>query len=146
MPIFARGLPRVSTEDVYRSRLLPLLSNLRALHPRHLPTLLLLACVYHAVGEFDTSLALNEEILSIDPNYVRDVTSNGVSGRVLMSISTVQVEAMCNMGTTLKALNRFEDAQAWWRKAIERRPTYWDVLVCLISLDNRVMLIEHRTI
>jgi hypothetical protein len=49
------------------------------------------------------------------------------------------------MGTTLKALNRFEDAQAWWRKAIERRPTYWDVLVCLISLDNRVLLIEHRT-
>jgi protein O-GlcNAc transferase len=60
-----------TTEVVYRSQLMPLLTTLRTLHPRHLPTLLLLGCVHHALGEFATSVLLNEEILSIDNGFVR---------------------------------------------------------------------------
>ena len=54
----------------YRTHLVPLLENLRSLHPRHIPCLLLLGCVYHAIGDFAKSLAVNDEILAIDANFV----------------------------------------------------------------------------
>jgi hypothetical protein len=59
-----------SPEHTYKSQLVPLLITLRSLHPRHLPTLLLLGSLYYAMGDYATSLSFNEEILSIDPEYV----------------------------------------------------------------------------
>ncbi|EIN13738.1 hypothetical protein PUNSTDRAFT_140213 [Punctularia strigosozonata HHB-11173 SS5] len=105
--------PASSPKDVYQAQLIPLLANLRSLHPNHLPTLLLLGCVYHAVGEYQSCLDINQQILDIDPNFV---------------------EAMCNIGTTMKAISRPDDAYEWWWRALERRPTYWDALDNLLQL------------
>ncbi|EJD03950.1 TPR-like protein [Fomitiporia mediterranea MF3/22] len=96
----------------YNRQLLPLLQRLRALHPRHLPTLLLLGCVHYALGNFKESLSVNEEILQIDADFV---------------------EAMSNMGTTLKAMGQPEDAIQWWWKAIHLRPNYWDAVNNLLG-------------
>ena len=60
----------ISPTHAYTAQLVPLLTALRTLHPHHLPTLLLLACVLYALGDFNGSLTLNCEILHIDPNYV----------------------------------------------------------------------------
>lgn len=70
-----RTLDVTSPEHAYNTQLLPLLNRLRILHPRHLPTLLLLGCVYYAVGNFKESLSINEEILQIDEYYVSWFTS-----------------------------------------------------------------------
>ncbi|EJD47765.1 protein prenylyltransferase [Auricularia subglabra TFB-10046 SS5] len=97
---------------VYTTQLVPLLTGLRALHPQHLPTLLLYGCVLYAMEDYQGSLAINKEILSMDPNYA---------------------EALCNTGTTLRALGRLEEAEYWWWKAIERRPLYWDAIDNLLG-------------
>lgn len=43
---------------------------LSSLHPDHIPTKLLLGSMYYAIGDYAASLRLNEEILSLDPEYV----------------------------------------------------------------------------
>lgn len=75
--------------------LLALLHTLHAMHPTHLPTLLLLSCAYYSEGSFAASLFWNDRILSINPGYV---------------------EAMSNIGTTLRALGRQREAESWWSK------------------------------
>lgn len=101
-------LSALSTKSLYRHQLLPFLSTLRALHPRHIPVLLLLACTLHALGDYQTAINLNYEILTIDPGCV---------------------EAMSNLGTTLKALGQEDQAYEWWLNALRIRPTYWDAVV-----------------
>ncbi|KAH9950334.1 TPR-like protein [Amylocystis lapponica] len=99
--------------DVYRDNLLPLLLTLRSLHPSHIPILLLLTCTFHILGDYASSLALSHEILAIDINCV---------------------EAMSNIGTTLKAMGRNDEAYEWWWKALQIRPTYWDVLDNIVGM------------
>lgn len=53
------------------SGLLPLLHTLLNHHPNHLPSLLLLSCVYYSQGDYASSLLYNNQILSIDAEYVR---------------------------------------------------------------------------
>ena len=36
---------------------------------------------------------------------------------------------MNNIGTTMKALGRNDQAYEWWWKAIQACPTYWDAIV-----------------
>lgn len=67
IPIFASS-PTVTSTD-YTSHLFHLLVMLRSLHPGHLPTLLLLGSVYYALGDIHSSLAINQEILTINPQY-----------------------------------------------------------------------------
>ncbi|KAK0529852.1 hypothetical protein OC834_003515 [Tilletia horrida] len=93
--------------------LLPLLHTLHDLHPQHLPTLLLMSCVYYSIGNLAGSLWYNKLILSIDPGYV---------------------EAMSNIGTTLRALGKWRDAEAWWWKAVKLRPGYWDAYENLLGV------------
>jgi hypothetical protein len=57
----------------YQNQLLPLLTSMRNLHPHHLPILLLLSCAHYSAGDLDACLAVSNEILSIDPNYVRKI-------------------------------------------------------------------------
>ncbi|GAA5882402.1 hypothetical protein JCM3774_004299 [Rhodotorula dairenensis] len=94
-------------------QLLPLLHTLEALHPDHLPTLLLISCVYYSRGELESSLYYNKRLLQIDPTYV---------------------EAMSNIGTTLRAMGRWSEAEKWWWKAIKLRPTYWDATENLLGV------------
>ncbi|KAI0669899.1 TPR-like protein [Trametes maxima] len=100
-------------DRVYRERLLPLLLSLRDLHPGHIPILLLLACTYYALGEFQTSLSISHHILSLNAGYV---------------------EAMSNIGTTMKALGHTDKAYEWWWKALQLRPTYWDALDNILGM------------
>ncbi|EMD42051.1 glycosyltransferase family 41 protein [Gelatoporia subvermispora B] len=100
-------------ETVYTMRLLPLLLTLRSMFPRDLSVLLLLACVYHTLGQYEASITTSQEILSIDPT---------------------SVEAMCNIGTTFKCLNQLENAYEWWWKALLLRPTYWDALDNILGM------------
>lgn len=108
--------PHTEAPDrVYRERLLPLLLALRDIHPNHIPILLLLACTYFALGDLHTSLAISQQILTINANYV---------------------EAMSNIGTTMKALGQTDKAYEWWWKALQIRPTYWDALVGALTFLN----------
>ncbi|KZT02719.1 glycosyltransferase family 41 protein [Laetiporus sulphureus 93-53] len=117
----------VSTENVYKFQLLPLLTTLRSLHPRHLPILLLLACTYHALGDYQASLKLSHDMLAIDNTYV---------------------EAMSNIGTTYKAMGQDDKAFEWWLKALRIKPTYWDaidnVLGRLFSATQNVLDNQRR--
>lgn len=74
----------LAPDQIYRRRLLPLLGTLRSLHPKDLPILLLLACTYHALGEYDTTLSLSQEMLAIDPDCVMD--SLIVSGTNILTL------------------------------------------------------------
>ncbi|EJF66698.1 TPR-like protein [Dichomitus squalens LYAD-421 SS1] len=100
-------------ENIYRGRLLPLLLTLVQYHPNHLPILLLLACTYHVLGDYHHSLSISQQILSHDPEYV---------------------EAMSNIGTTMKALGQTEQAYEWWWKALQLRPTYGDALDNILGM------------
>lgn len=93
--------------------LLPLLHTLIKLHPKHLPTLLLLSCVYYSQGDYVSSLFHNDQILLIDPEYV---------------------EAMSNVGTTQRALGKWSEAEQWWWRAIKLRPTYFDAFDNLLGV------------
>lgn len=57
-------------EDVYRLQLLPLLMTLRSIYPQDLAVLMLMACAYYALADFEASLAVSLEMLTIDPNSV----------------------------------------------------------------------------
>ncbi|CAE6411254.1 unnamed protein product [Rhizoctonia solani] len=98
---------------IYSIELLPLLTSLRALHPTHPPTALLLACVQYALNDYEGSLRTNREILALNPNFV---------------------EAMSNIATTLRALGNLHEAESWWRRAVQLRPSYWDAVDNLIGV------------
>ncbi|KAF5386146.1 hypothetical protein D9615_002508 [Tricholomella constricta] len=90
-----------------------LLTVLRTFHPTHLPTLLLLGCLYFTSGDLDLSLEINQDILRLEPNHI---------------------EAMCNIGCIMKAMNKPEAAYEWWWKALRSQPMYWDVTDNLLDL------------
>ncbi|KAI0793500.1 glycosyl transferase family 41-domain-containing protein [Abortiporus biennis] len=92
--------------DTYRTQLIPLLTTLHRNYPQYIPILLLLSCAYHALGDFENSLNYSHQILALDPYYA---------------------EAMSNIGITLKAQGRLQQAYQWWWQALSARPLYWDV-------------------
>ncbi|GAA5896872.1 uncharacterized protein JCM6883_007033 [Sporobolomyces salmoneus] len=100
-------------KDSTSKELLPLLHTIESIHPDHLPTLLLISCVYYTRGELESSLYYNKRLLAYDPNYV---------------------EAMSNIGTTLRAMGKWSEAETWWWKAIKLRPTYWDATENLLGV------------
>ncbi|KAG0175535.1 hypothetical protein DFQ28_008884 [Apophysomyces sp. BC1034] len=93
--------------------LLSLLHSLHEAFPSHLPTLLLLACVYYSYQDYQSSLRYNHLILKYDPNYV---------------------EAMSNIGTTLRSMGRTAEAERWWYQAVKLRPGYWDAVENLVGV------------
>ena len=93
--------------------LLPVLHMLHKLHKDHLPTLLLLSCAYYTSGNLSGSLWYNNLILRIDPNYV---------------------EAMSNIGTALRALGYWKEAESWWWRALQLLPGYWDAFENLLGV------------
>ncbi|KAK4058157.1 hypothetical protein OIO90_000896 [Microbotryomycetes sp. JL221] len=103
----------VYTRNPRSQELLPLLHTLEQVHPDHLPTLLLMSCVYYTRGELESSLYYNKKLLARDPHYV---------------------EAMSNIGTTLRAMGKWKDAETWWFRAIRLRPTYWDATENLLGV------------
>ena len=58
------------SQDPGSKELLPLLHTIESIHPDHLPTLLLISCVYYTRGELESSLYYNKRLLAYDPNYV----------------------------------------------------------------------------
>ncbi|KAJ2822169.1 hypothetical protein FBU31_004671 [Coemansia sp. 'formosensis'] len=64
-------------------------------------------------GQADKSLEYNELILKIDPNYV---------------------EAMSNIGTTLRSMGKAAEAENWWWQAVKLRPGYWDAVENLMGV------------
>ncbi|GAA6035349.1 hypothetical protein JCM8097_008826 [Rhodosporidiobolus ruineniae] len=100
-------------KDPGSDELLPLLHTIESMHPDHLPTLLLISCVYYTRGELESSLYYNKRLLEFDPSYV---------------------EAMSNIGTTLRAMGKWSEAEQWWWKAIKLRPTYWDATENLLGV------------
>ncbi|KAJ1770477.1 hypothetical protein IW140_004255 [Coemansia sp. RSA 1813] len=94
-------------------KLIQMLVSLHQQHQQHLPTLLLLACVYFSNNQPELSLKYNELILKIDPNYV---------------------EAMSNIGTTLRSMGKPAEAESWWWRAVQLRPGYWDAVENLMGV------------
>ncbi|TKY86779.1 hypothetical protein EX895_004419 [Sporisorium graminicola] len=115
--LYTQGAPQADAAakgtDKLHPTLLPLLHTLHKLHPDHLPTLLLLSCAYYAANNYAGSLWYNNQILRIDPNYV---------------------ESMSNIGTTLRALGRYQEAESWWWRAVRLRPGYWDAYENLLGV------------
>ncbi|SPO23110.1 related to UDP-N-acetylglucosaminyltransferase [Ustilago trichophora] len=115
--LYTQGPPQADASakglDKLHPTLLPLLHTLHKLHPNHLPTLLLLSCAYYAADNYAGSLWYNNLILRIDPNYV---------------------ESMSNIGTTLRALGRYQEAESWWWRAVRLRPGYWDAYENLLGV------------
>lgn len=119
--LYSNGITTVTDEDKKEGKattkmhptLLPLLHTLHNLHSQHLPTLLLLSCAYYSSGDLAASLWYNKLILRIDSNYV---------------------ESMSNIGTTLRALGRWNEAESWWWRAIKLRPGYWDAYENLLGV------------
>lgn len=115
--LYTQGPPQPDASakgtDKLHPTLLPLLHTLHKLHPDHLPTLLLLSCAYYAANNYAGSLWYNNLILRIDPNYV---------------------ESMSNIGTTLRALGRYQEAESWWWRAVRLRPGYWDAYENLLGV------------
>ncbi|KAG8781624.1 hypothetical protein FRC12_021678 [Ceratobasidium sp. 428] len=97
----------VDPAQTYNTELLPLMLSLHALHPTHIPTALLLSCVQYAIQDYEGSLTTSNDILRIDPNFV---------------------EAMSNIATTLRAMGDLHNAEQWWMRAIQLRPSYWDAI------------------
>ncbi|KAI8993330.1 hypothetical protein BDB01DRAFT_697222, partial [Pilobolus umbonatus] len=91
---FAHSIYSNSPQNPY---LLPLLHSLHDAYPTHLPTILLLACVYYSYQDYPSSLRYNNLILKYDPNYV---------------------EAMSNIGTTLRSMGKASEAEKWWFQAL----------------------------
>lgn len=108
-----QGSKATQTKTQLHPQLLPLLHTLHDLHSQHLPTLLLLSCAYYSTNDMAASLWYNKLILTIDPNYV---------------------ESMSNIGTTLRALGRWHEAESWWWRAIKLRPGYWDAYENLLGV------------
>ncbi|KAJ1643829.1 hypothetical protein LPJ64_004436 [Coemansia asiatica] len=93
--------------------LIEMLQCLHQLHPRHLQTLLLLAYVYFSNGMAEKSLEYNKKILEIDPS---------------------NVDALSNMGTTLRSMGYTAAAEEKWWEAIRIRPGYWDAVESLLGV------------
>lgn len=91
--------------------------------------MLLHGCVHHALGEFEHAITLFREIISTDPTYVSCVTYISCLRTTLICS---QVEAICNLGTTYKSVNRIGEARRMWVEALDYRPTYWNALVKVI--------------
>lgn len=70
LKIGPRNVPSSSPEHPYSTQLLPLLRGMKKLHPNHLPVLLLLGCVYYAVGDYEASIVQHNDILTIDSSFV----------------------------------------------------------------------------
>ncbi|KAL9547334.1 hypothetical protein PS6_007188 [Mucor atramentarius] len=107
---YAHNLYSTSPQNPY---LLPLLHSLHDAYPNHLPTLLLLACVYYSYQDYQSSLKYNHLILKYDANYV---------------------EAMSNIGTTLRSIGKTTEAERWWYQAVKLRPGYWDAVENLVGV------------
>ncbi|KAG0004264.1 hypothetical protein BGZ65_000686, partial [Modicella reniformis] len=95
------------------SILVVMLKTISTFHKSHLPTLLLFACVYYTQHNYEMSLHYNRMILAKDPHYV---------------------EAMSNIGTTLRSMGQQPEAESWWWKAVRLRPGYWDAVENLIGV------------
>ncbi|KAI9271865.1 glycosyl transferase family 41-domain-containing protein [Phascolomyces articulosus] len=93
--------------------LVTILHTIHNAYPDHLPTLLLLACVYYTYQDYQSSLQYNQLILKYDPHYV---------------------EAMSNIGTTLRSMGRTAEAEQWWYRAVKLRPGYWDAVENLVGV------------
>jgi len=73
---------------------------------------LLLGCVYHHQSLHQRALDVNRELLGRYPN---------------------NVEAMCNVGSTLKEMGLLVQAFEFWWKALHIQPTFWAVLDNMVS-------------
>lgn len=107
---YAHTIYSVSPQNPF---LLDLLHKLHLAFPTHLPTLLLLACIYYSFQDYQQSLHYNQLILKYDAHYV---------------------EAMSNIGTTLKSLGKTAEAEQWWYQAVKLRPSYWDAVENLVGV------------
>ncbi|GAA5799558.1 hypothetical protein HPULCUR_004974 [Helicostylum pulchrum] len=107
---FAHAIYSVSPQNPF---LLDLLHKLHLVAPTHLPTLLLLACVHYSFQDYGQSLRYNHLILKYDGNYV---------------------EAMSNIGTTLRSIGKTNEAEKWWYQAVRLRPGYWDAVENLVGV------------
>ena len=71
VPLASRQLNPANSEDVYKLQLLPLLVTMRTFYPQDLSILLLMACTHYALGDYEASLRISEDILALDPDFVR---------------------------------------------------------------------------
>ncbi|KAF2817401.1 uncharacterized protein BDZ99DRAFT_15183 [Mytilinidion resinicola] len=91
--------------------------------------MLLGGCLAYALGDYQKALGWYSRILDLDADHV---------------------EAISNLAATLLALQRKQDAEQYWIRAVKLRPSYFEAVEHLIGLlctDHRgkeaVQIIEH---
>lgn len=82
--------------------------------------MLLVGCLAYALNDFNKALDWYSKILDVDANHV---------------------EATSNLAATLLALDRKQDAEQYWRRAVKHRPGYFEAVEHLVGL----LCGEHRT-
>ncbi|KAK9458961.1 glycosyl transferase family 41-domain-containing protein [Lipomyces oligophaga] len=83
---------------------------------------LLGGCIAYTLGDMNRAVDWNARILRVD------------SYRLTIFILNSYVEAMSNLAAAYRALHRYNDAEAWWNRAIQLRPSYWDAADHLFTL------------
>jgi tetratricopeptide (TPR) repeat protein len=81
--------------------------------------ILLGGCLAYGLGDYNKALHWYSKILKLDSNHV---------------------EAISNLAATLLALNRREEAEAYWMQSVKLRPNYFEAVEHLIGL----LCGEHR--
>lgn len=54
----------------------------------------------------------------------------------ILTIDSLYVEAISNIGTNFQAIGRLQDAETWWWKAIRIRPSFWDAVYNVLSAHS----------
>jgi hypothetical protein len=135
-----RQLPHQSIPSHHAVLLRPLLEVLYESHPSNSSIALLLGSVYYHQDLAQRCLQINNHILQYDPQNVRSYPPPSLPFLFVDYLRiTVQTSAMCNLGTTLHAMDLPVQAFEWWWKGLQISPTNWDILVGALRECNQFL-------
>lgn len=102
--------------------------------------MLLGGCLAYGLENYDMALNWYNQIITLDPWYVKSVEGDG-SDEIILIVPRSHVEAISNIAATLLALNRREEAEDHWLRAVHLRPSYFEAVEHLIGL----LCADHRS-
>lgn len=92
------------------------------------------------LGDLNRAMGWYFRILEVDDKYITPIPlQHFVSCLILTSVCS-HVEALSNLAATLLSLNRREEAERYWLRAVRKRPSYFEAVEHLVGL----LCGEHR--
>ncbi|KAI9771860.1 MAG: hypothetical protein M1840_001630 [Geoglossum simile] len=93
---------------------------------------LLGGCLAYGLGDYNGAVFSYLKILEVDSRSVSSLLRQ--NRRARFNIGFSHVEAMSNLAATFLALNRRDDAEAFWFRSVKLRPSYFEAVEHLIGL------------